>query len=172
MYVRCIKCQNLDDKVIDSRMSRDGDLIRRRRECLRCGHRFTTYEQLEQSELRVVKRDGRRESFSRVKLLSGFLKACEKRSVPLEVLEAATDEILAQFASGEQKEIPTSRIGLMVMKRLKEIDPVAYVRYASVYRQFEDVGEFIDEIQMLARQGREDPAQKDLFEAGTNRITS
>ena len=144
-------------------MSRDGDLIRRRRECLRCGHRFTTYEHLEQSELRVVKRDGRRESFSRVKLLSGFLKACEKRPVPVELLEAATDDILAQVGSEERKEIPSKQIGLMVMKRLKEIDQVAYVRYASVYRQFEDVGEFLDEIEMLARQVREDPAQAELF---------
>lgn len=166
--MRCIKCQSLDDKVIDSRTSRNGDLIRRRRECLRCGHRFTTYEQLEQSELRVVKRDGRRESFSRVKLLSGFLKACEKRSVPLAVLESAVDEVVGELAAEERKEIPAKRIGLLVMRHLKEIDPVAYVRYASVYRQFEDVGEFIDEIQMLARQGREDPAQAELFEGGAD----
>lgn len=164
--MRCVKCQSLDDKVIDSRTSREGDLIRRRRECLRCGYRFTTYEQLEQSELRVEKRDGRRESFSRVKLLSGFLKACEKRPVPIEVLEAAADEIIAELAYEERKEVATRRIGLLVMKHLKEIDSVAYVRYASVYRQFEDVGEFLDEIEMLARQRREDPSQGELFAPG------
>lgn len=166
--MRCIKCQNVDDKVIDSRMSRDGDLIRRRRECLRCGHRFTTYEHLEQTELRVVKRDGRREPFSRPKLLSSFSKACEKRPVPSALLESAADEVMAQLAVEEQKEIPSKRIGLLVMRHLKEIDSVAYVRYASVYRQFEDVGEFIDEIQMLAKLGRDDPAQAQLFESGAN----
>jgi len=161
--MRCIKCQNLDDKVIDSRMSRDGALIRRRRQCLRCGHRFTTYEQLEQNELRVVKRDGTREVFARAKLLSGLVKACEKRPVPIDILEAAANEIIEELAASEMKEIPTKMIGPLVMKHLKTIDPVAYVRYASVYRQFKDVGEFIDEIQSLSRQPPEQQGQSELF---------
>jgi len=109
--MRCLKCQSVEDKVIDSRMSKDGDLIRRRRECLRCGHRFTTYEQLEQTELRVIKRDGTRESFSRAKLLSGLVKACEKRPVSIDSLEAATDSVIQELAASGLKEIPTRIIG-------------------------------------------------------------
>jgi len=166
--MRCLKCQSVEDKVIDSRMSKDGDIIRRRRECLRCGHRFTTYEQLEQTELRVIKRDGTRESFSRSKLLSGLVKACEKRPVPLEALEAATDSVIQELAACGHKEIPTRMIGPLVMRELQTIDPVAYVRYASVYRQFEDVGEFIDEIQSLERAPLSLRDQPDLFAPATS----
>ncbi len=149
--MRCIKCKSLEDKVIDSRAARDGTLIRRRRECTGCGHRFTTYEQLEQTELRVIKRDGNRESFDRDKLLSGLLKACEKRPVSIDELEAAVENIVDELTASSMREIPTRMIGPLVMKQLQSIDPVAYVRYASVYRQFADVGEFIDEIQSLSR---------------------
>jgi transcriptional repressor NrdR len=161
--MRCLKCQSVEDKVIDSRMSKDGDLIRRRRECLQCGHRFTTYEQLEQTELRVIKRDGTRESFSRAKLLSGLVKACEKRPVSIDVLEAAADSVVQELTSTGMKEIPTRLIGPIVMRELQHIDPVAYVRYASVYRQFEAVGEFIDEIQSLERQPKALKDQPELF---------
>ena len=109
--MRCVKCQSLEDKVIDSRMSKDGALIRRRRECLDCGHRYTTYEQLEQSELRVIKRDGTRESFSRDKLMSGMLKACEKRPVSIDELETAVEAIINELTAANMKEIPTRMIG-------------------------------------------------------------
>ncbi|MFT5471206.1 MAG: transcriptional repressor NrdR [Verrucomicrobiales bacterium] len=161
--MRCVKCQSLEDKVIDSRMSKDGALIRRRRECLGCGHRFTTYENLEQSELRVIKRDGVRESFSREKLFSGMLKACEKRPVAIEDLEAAVESIINELTAANMKEIPTRMIGPLVMRHLQEIDPVAYVRYASVYRQFEAVGEFIDEIERFERRPMREAGQSDLF---------
>jgi transcriptional repressor NrdR len=161
--MRCLKCQSVEDKVIDSRMSKDGDLIRRRRECLRCGHRFTTYEQLEQTELRVIKRDGTRESFSRAKLLSGLVKACEKRPVSIDSLEAAADSVMQELIGTGMKEIPTRIIGPIVMRELQGIDPVAYVRYASVYRQFEAVGEFIDEIQSLENLPQTLKDQPELF---------
>ena len=161
--MRCLKCQSVEDKVIDSRMSKDGDLIRRRRECLRCGHRFTTYEQLEQTELRVIKRDGTRESFSRAKLLSGLVKACEKRPVSIDSLEAAADSVMQELIGTGMKEIPTRIIGPSVMRELQGIDPVAYVRYASVYRQFEAVGEFIDEIQSLENLPQTLKDQPELF---------
>ncbi len=162
--MRCLKCNNLDDKVIDSRMSKDGISIRRRRECLACGHRFTTYEQLEHNELRVVKRDGVREPFKREKLLDGMIRACEKRPVSIETLETATDEITHDLAAEGLKEIPTRLIGPKVMDKLQGIDPVAFVRYASVYRQFQDVGEFIEEIESLERQPPDLGVQPELFE--------
>ncbi len=161
--MRCVKCQSLDDKVLDSRMSKHGSAIRRRRECLSCGYRFTTFEQLEQSDFRVIKRDGTREAFSRDKLLGGLLKASEKRAVPTEILEKAADEIIQELKAENLKEIASQRIGPLVMKQLRNIDPVAYVRYASVYRQFEDVGEFIEEIQSLSEMPDERKGQPDLF---------
>jgi len=161
--MRCVKCQSLEDKVIDSRMSKDGTLIRRRRECLDCAHRFTTYEQLEKTELRVIKRDGTRESFSRDKLFSGIMKACEKRPVAYEELESVTEDVIHELVATNMKEIPTRIIGPLVMQRLQKVDPVAYVRYASVYRQFEDVGEFIDEIRSLELQPQLQKGQPDLF---------
>ena len=162
--MRCLKCNSLDDKVIDSRMSKDGLSIRRRRECLACGFRFTTYEQLEHSDLRVIKLDGTREPFRREKLLEGLVKACEKRPVSIESLESAVEAIMGELAAEGLREIPTRMIGPKVMSKLKKIDPVAFVRYASVYRQFQDVGEFIDEIESLDRPGIDPTTQPDLFE--------
>ena len=161
--MHCIQCGEFDDKVIDSRMSKDGSSIRRRRECLGCGNRFTTYETLEHSDLRVIKRDGTREPFNRDKLLDGMLKASEKRPVSIEVVEQAVESIIAELHQENLKEISTRMIGPAVMNRLQGIDPVAFVRYASVYRRFQDVGEFIDEIQSLERVPKKDTEQEELF---------
>lgn len=163
--MRCIKCNSLEDKVIDSRLSKDGFSIRRRRECLECGHRFTTYEQVERRDMLVVKRDNNREPFKREKLLSGLVKACEKRPVPLEVLENAVDEIVNELTADNLKEIPSKSIGPLVMARLQKIDPVAFVRYASVYRQFQEVGEFSEVIESLENIPMDNLLQPDLFEA-------
>lgn len=163
--MRCVKCNSIDDKVIDSRASKDGFSIRRRRECLECGHRFTTYEQVERRNILVVKRDGTREPFKQDKLLEGLVKACEKRPVPLETLESAVAEIVNDLSAENLKEIPSRMIGPKVMARLQNIDPVAFVRYASVYRQFQDVGEFSEVIQSLADTPLDDLLQPDLFEA-------
>ena len=149
--MRCTKCGNINDKVIDSRESKDGLSVRRRRECIDCGHRFTTYEHFEHSDMRVVKRDGIREPFSREKLLNGFIKACEKRPVSIEILEKAVDTIMSELESEGSREVLTQVLGARVMTKLERIDPVAYVRYASVYRQFQDVGEFIDELESLGK---------------------
>ena len=149
--MRCTKCGNINDKVIDSRESKDGLSVRRRRECIDCGHRFTTYEHFEHSDMRVVKRDGIREPFSREKLLNGFIKTCEKRPVSIEILEKAVDTIMSELESEGSREVLTQVLGARVMTKLERIDPVAYVRYASVYRQFQDVGEFIDEIESLGK---------------------
>ena len=146
----CPKCSTIDDKVIDSRLSREGHSIRRRRECLGCGHRFTTYEEIERMELLAVKRDGRREILDRKKLLSSFMKACEKRPIALETMELLVETILQDLDSLQQREIPTKLIGDKVMKQLRTIDAIAYVRYASVYRCFEELGEFIEEIESLS----------------------
>lgn len=162
--MQCLKCGSLDDKVIDSRMTKEGTSIRRRRECLECGQRFTTYEQLERSDLRVIKRDGTREPFRQEKLFDGILKACEKRPVSIEAVEKAVESIVLELSAENLKEIPTQMIGPLVMRKLQQIDPVAYVRYASVYRQFQDVGEFINEIKSLERApSAADTAQKELF---------
>lgn len=161
--MRCNKCGNLKDKVVDSRESKDGLSIRRRRECLGCGHRFTTYEQLEYSDMLVVKRNGVREPFKREKLLDGLVKACEKRPVAIAVLENATDSIIAEMQGEGLREVPTRVIGARVMKALEVIDPVAYVRYASVYRQFQEVGEFIEEIESLGRRPGDGSKQPDFF---------
>ncbi len=164
--MRCVKCNSLDDKVIDSRLSKDGFSIRRRRECLECGHRFTTYEQVERRDMLVIKRDGMREPFKREKLLSGLIKACEKRPVPLDVLETAVEEIVNELTAENLKELPSRMIGPKVMAHLQNIDPVAFVRYASVYRQFQDVGEFSEVIQSLENTSLDSVLQPDLFEAG------
>ena len=142
--MRCPFCSERRDRVVDSRESRDGATIRRRRECLSCGRRFTSYEQIEDIPYMVVKHDGTREEFSRKKLLGGLLKACEKRPVPLKRLESIVDEAESMLHEREDREISTQEIGAFVMEQLKELDPVAYVRFASVYRRFEDVGAFMD----------------------------
>lgn len=151
--------------MIDSRMSKDGISIRRRRECLQCGYRFTTYEQLERNDLRVVKRDGTREPFKRSKLLAGVVKACEKRPVSIDVMENAVDEVITELSAQNLREIPSKIIGPLVMAKLQEIDSVAFVRYASVYRQFQDVGEFLDEIASLEieKESTKGAEQPELF---------
>lgn len=159
----CSKCGGIEDKVIDSRLSKDGKSIRRRRECVACGFRFTTYEALERAELRVVKRDGRSELLSRQKLLGGMVKACEKRPVSVETLEKAVEEILSDLDSEFRREVPSHVIGAKVMDKLHGLDEVAYVRYASVYRHFQDIGEFIEEIQELERRPKRSVLQPELF---------
>jgi transcriptional repressor NrdR len=153
----------MEDKVIDSRLSKDGRSIRRRRECLKCTHRFTTYEQLEHAEIRVLKRDGRSEPFSKEKLLSGMIKACEKRPITRERLDRAVEEIIQELEADFDREIPSNIVGAKVMERLHELDQVAYVRYASVYRSFQDIGEFIDEIQAIGRRYKRSSMQPELF---------
>jgi len=160
--MRCPKCGFRDDKVIDSRQSRDSSSIRRRRVCLQCAYRFTTYEQIERSDLRVVKRDRTHEPFDRRKLVNSFAKACEKRPVGLVTLEQAVDEIVHELETGE-REIASSVIGTKVLEKLREIDEVAYLRYASVHRRFEDVSRFVDEIHALSRRMKSDELQKELF---------
>ena len=144
--MRCPFCSHKEDKVVDSRATAEESAVRRRRECLKCGKRFTTYEYIEEVSMRVVKKDGRREPFDRKKILSGVIRACEKRPVSMEKME----EIVTLVERGIQKkfdrEISSSRIGEMVMEKLKNLDDVAYVRFASVYRQFKDVGQFMVEL--------------------------
>lgn len=159
----CPKCGEVEDKVIDSRLSKDGKSIRRRRECVGCENRFTTYEEIERADLRVVKRDGRSEPVSKSKLLGGMVKACEKRPVRVEELEVAADEIIQELGTEFHREIPSHVIGAKVMEKLHTVDAVAYVRYASVYRQFQDIGEFIDEIQSLERRPKRSSLQPELF---------
>jgi transcriptional repressor NrdR len=149
--MKCPFCGEPDTKVLDSRATDEGTSIRRRRECPRCGQRFTTYERIEKSPLVVVKKDGRREAFEREKLLRGILKACEKRPIPLSRLEEAVDHIEKELAGRLDSEIPSSQIGEMVMDALKDLDPVAYVRFASVYRQFKDIENFRNELERLLK---------------------
>jgi transcriptional repressor NrdR len=147
--MRCPFCSENRDRVVDSRESRDGVTIRRRRECLSCGRRFTSYEQIEDIPYMVIKHDGTREEFSRKKLLGGLLKACEKRAVPTRKLEAIVDEAESMLHDREDREISTKEIGAFVMEKLRELDQVAYVRFASVYRRFEDVDAFMDVLTSL-----------------------
>ncbi len=148
--MRCPFCNHIEDKVIDSRQSRDGDVIRRRRECLKCEGRFTSYERIENILPHVIKKDDRREPFDRLKILQGLEKACEKRPIGVEVREALVNRIEKNIQAVGEKEIPSSLIGEQIMDGLKEIDEVAYVRFASVYRQFKDIREFIQEIKDIA----------------------
>ena len=147
--MKCPFCGFVDSKVIDSRPAEEGATIRRRRECLACQKRFTTYEVIERLPLVVVKRDGSRQTFDRVKLINGMVRACEKRPVPLQTLEQIADEIEQELQSNLEREISTVEIGEMVMSRLKEIDEVAYVRFASVYRSFKDINTFMEELSKL-----------------------
>ncbi|MGH9368625.1 MAG: transcriptional regulator NrdR [Thermoanaerobaculia bacterium] len=147
--MKCPFCGATDDRVVDSRESREGEVIRRRRECVSCGRRFTSYETIEEIPYMVVKNDGRREVFDRKKLRAGLVKACEKRPVPAARLDAIVDEIEMLLHDAEEREITTSRVGSLVMDRLRELDKVAYVRFASVYRKFEDVDEFLLELKNL-----------------------
>ena len=148
--MKCPKCAHLDDKVIDSRSVRNGDVIRRRRVCLQCGFRFTTYEEVIKTSLRVIKRDGRHEELDRRKLMSGIERACEKRPISVQQIESIVDTILAELESEYEREVPSTMIGQKVMDQLEEL---AYVRFASVYRRFRDVNQFLSEVEGLI--GRE-----------------
>lgn len=151
--MRCIKCEGRDNRVIDSREVRNGNAIRRRRVCNLCGHRFTTYEEVQRARLQVTKRDGRREDFSRDKLMKSLAIACRKRHISVEQLERITDAITSQTESEFEREIPSIVLGRMVMEALVKLDEVAYIRYASVYRRFRDAGQFMNEVERLI--GRE-----------------
>ena len=147
--MKCPHCGHPDSKVIDSRPADEGVSIRRRRECLSCRRRFTTYETVESLPLLVIKKDGSRQVFDKNKLLGSMLKACEKRSVSLSTLEKATASIVQELQNSMEQEIPSARIGELAMERLKEVDEVAYVRFASVYRQFKDINTFMTELNKL-----------------------
>lgn len=147
--MRCPKCTSIEDKVIDSRIARDGNTIRRRRECLECGHRFTTTESLVRDNLVVVKRDGRTEPFMRDKLVSAVRAACHKRPIDGEQIYMLVEDVIDALEAEFESQVPTKGIGEHVMQRLRKLDQVAYVRFASVYKEFRDVGEFVDEITSL-----------------------
>ena len=149
--MRCPKCTSIEDKVIDSRISREGNTIRRRRECLECGHRFTTTEGLVRDGLIVTKRDGRREDFSREKLNHAVRAACHKRPIDAEQMAMLVEDVIDALEAQYESEIPSQAIGDAVMQRLRKIDQVAYVRFASVYKEFRDVNEFVDEISALVK---------------------
>ncbi len=149
--MKCPFCGNIDDKVVDSREGKVGDLIRRRRECLKCERRFTTYERIDEVPYMVIKKDGRRERFERKKILQGLLKACEKRPVPTSRLESIVDEAEQFVSDSNERERTTKEIGELLMNRLKKLDKVAYVRFASVYLDFKDVKEFMDELKGLLK---------------------
>lgn len=147
--MKCPFCAHLGDKVVDSRESKEGEVIRRRRECLECGRRFTSYERIDEIPYMVVKKDGSRERFERQKLIAGLLKACEKRPVSVSALERIADRVEATLQEKPEKEMTTDEIGAFVMEELKGLDAVAYVRFASVYRHFRDIGEFMTELKGL-----------------------
>ncbi len=149
--MKCPYCGHLGDKVVDSRESKEGEVIRRRRECLDCNRRFTSYERIDEIPYMVVKKDGRRERFERQKLLGGLLKACEKRPVRMSALESVADRIEATLQDRPEREITTEEVGAFVMQELKQLDKVAFVRFASVYRNFRDLDEFTNELNELLR---------------------
>ncbi len=150
--MKCPFCDDLEDKVVDSRMAKEGEMIRRRRECLSCKRRYTTYERIEESLPMVVKKDGRREPFDRAKIHSGLKKACEKRPISVATIEAVTDRIEKRIQEMGETEIPSRAVGEEIMKELHNLDQVAYVRFASVYREFKDIDQFMDELKTLARE--------------------
>jgi transcriptional repressor NrdR len=152
--VKCPGCRDLNNRVIDSRLGKDGDVIRRRRECERCSRRFTTYERVEEFLPAVVKKDGRREPFDRAKILAGLTKACEKRPVSVAAIEAVADRIERTVADRGEKEVASAVIGEAVVQALRELDTVAYVRFASVYRSFQDIDEFVEELEGLIKERR------------------
>lgn len=147
--MKCPYCGHLGDKVVDSREGKEGEVIRRRRECLECGKRFTSYERIDEIPYMVIKKDGTRERFERQKVVAGLLKACEKRPVSIASVEKVADRVEAMLQDRPEKEIPTAEIGAFVMQELKRLDKVAYVRFASVYRHFRDIGEFMNELKDL-----------------------
>jgi len=152
--MKCPFCGNIEDKVVDSRVASEGDSIRRRRECLKCQRRFTTYEYIEKTTLMIIKKDGRREPFDRNKILSGLLRACEKRPVSMETVEEVVGNIERTLQKNYDKEVVSSDIGELVMKQLHDLDEVAYVRFASVYRQFKDINQFLGELKDLLNKRR------------------
>jgi len=152
--VNCPFCSHKEDRVVDSRESREGDVIRRRRQCLKCERRFTTYERIDEVPYMVVKKDGRREKFDRQKVLAGLLKACEKRPVSMVKLAEIVDVVEGKLSERADREINTTEIGEMLMARLRVLDKIAYVRFASVYRDFQDVEAFLNELKQLIRQKR------------------
>ena len=155
--MRCPFCKTDNDKVVDSRASEGGAVIRRRRECLECGRRYTTYERVEEIPLRVIKKDGAREPFERRKIFEGMAKACEKRPVSTETLEQIVQDIERQLADVAEREVTSRQIGELAMRKLRELDQVAYVRFASVYRAFKDINQFLEELRpMLERRGQDD----------------
>jgi transcriptional repressor NrdR len=153
--MKCPYCTEIDNKVIDSRLSKDGRTIRRRRECIKCGRRFTTYEKLEDVLPMIVKKDGRREPFSREKIIGGIKKACQKRPISMTKIEEFVDSLELYFQELGKKEVEGEEIGEKVINALKEWDAVAYVRFASVYRQFRDVGEFMEELEEILKSRKE-----------------
>ena len=150
--MKCPFCSHPESKVVDSRPADEGSSIRRRRECLECHKRFTTYETVESLPLVVIKRDGSRQAFDKAKLLGSMLKACEKRSVPVSTLERLADEIEQSLQNEMEREIPSTEIGELVMEKLKDVDEVSYVRFASVYRQFKDINTFMEELTKLLKE--------------------
>jgi len=152
--VNCPFCGHKEDRVVDSRESREGDAIRRRRHCLKCERRFTTYERIDEVPYMAVKKDGRREKFDRQKVLAGLLKACEKRPVSMARLAEIVDEVEGKLTDSAERELSTTEIGEILMARLKALDKIAYVRFASVYRDFQDVEAFLNELKHLIRQKR------------------
>jgi transcriptional repressor NrdR len=157
--MKCPFCGFANDKVVDSRESKEGESIRRRRECLQCEKRFTTYERIDEIPYMVVKKDGTREKFDRQKVLNGLLRACEKRPISMGKLEQIVDEVENYVIDSPERERKTSEVGEMIMSRLKKIDKVAYVRYASVYQDFKDVGEFMAELKNLLKTKEAAPAK-------------
>lgn len=153
--MKCPFCSYFESKVIDSRPTDEGQAIRRRRECIKCGKRFTTYEKIEEIPLIVVKKDGNRQSYDRNKLLNGIIKACEKRPVSMNTIEKIVDDIEKNLYNSLQREIKSEEIGEMVMNSLKDIDEVSYVRFASVYRQFKDLNSFMEELKKILDEGNE-----------------
>ena len=149
--MKCPACSHEEDKVLESRAAREGAAIRRRRECLKCAHRFTTYEEVLKDALMVIKRDGSAQEFSRQKLIDGVLRACRKRPISVEQVESLVDAIIERIEAAYEREVPSAKIGEWVMTGLQVLDPVAFVRFASVYRQFSDVQQFLNEIQQMER---------------------
>lgn len=152
--MKCTFCAHSEDKVIDSRESKEGDAIRRRRQCLACERRFTTYEKIDEIPYMVVKKDGRREKFERQKVLNGLIKACEKRPIPISKLAAIVDLVESRIADSPERELSTTEVGEILMDELRQLDKIAYVRFASVYRDFQDEQAFLSELQNLLRTRR------------------
>jgi transcriptional repressor NrdR len=147
--MKCPYCGVMDNKVIDSRVSKDGEAIRRRRECMDCNHRFTTYEQVEEIPIMIVKKDGRREIFNREKVSAGIRRACEKLDISMNTIDAIIDDLERNLRETGEKEIPSFVIGEQVMQKLHDLNDIAYVRFASVYREFKDVNDFVDELKRM-----------------------